>query len=94
VVGTPGDRETFGYPATQVRLVVDAAGRCAGLSAMFDTDIEGKVGVRSGTSLDAWVVDVHGTALVVVAGTRGEVPPQYADELADVVASVRFAVPD
>jgi hypothetical protein len=44
--------------------------------------------------MDVWVVDVQGTTLVVVAGTRGEVPQEYADELAAVIDSVRFALPD
>jgi hypothetical protein len=94
VVGTPRDEARFGYPATQVRVVIDARDRCEGLSAMFESDLEGKVGVRSGTSLDVWVVDVKGTTLVVVAGTRGDVPEQYADELASVVGSLRLALPE
>ncbi len=94
VVGTPREATRFGYPATQVRATIDDAGRCAGLTAVFGSDVEGRVGVRSHTVLDIWVVDVEGTTLVVAAGTRGVVPTRAAGELDDVVESVRFVLPD
>jgi hypothetical protein len=43
--------------------------------------------------MDVWVVDVADTTLVVAAGTRGDVPATYEDELEDVVGSVRFELP-
>jgi hypothetical protein len=94
VVGAPRDASRFGYPATQLRMTIDDAGRCDGLTAVFGSDVEGRVGVRSHTTMDVWVVDVDGSTLVVASGTRGDVPERFQSELDDVVGSVRFVLPD
>jgi hypothetical protein len=93
-VGTLLDPSRFGYPATQLRMTIDEAGRCQDLTAVFGSDVEGRVGVRSHTTMDVWVVDVDGSTLVVVAGSRGDVPAQFQAELNAVVESVRFVLPD
>jgi len=92
VVGPARDESRFGYPATQVRMTIDAASRCETMTAVFGSDVEGRVGVRSGTTMDVWVIDV-GSTLVVASGTRGDVPSTFEDELEDVVESVRFELP-
>lgn len=94
LVGSARDERRFGYPATQVRVTVDGSGRCDDMSVVFDNADGAKIEIRSQTVLDVWVVDVDGTSLVIVAGSRGEVPEQFQQELRDVLGSVRFVPAD
>jgi hypothetical protein len=92
VVDTGGDA-LFGYPATLVHLTPGAAQQeCARASELFGTDTNGGVGIRG--ELDVYVVEVEGTTLVVVAYEVGEAPETARDELAGVVSSVEFVVPE
>jgi hypothetical protein len=94
LVGSARDERRFGYPATQVRVTVDGSDRCEEMSVVFVNADGAKIEVQSRTLLDVWVVDVDGTPLVIVAGSRGEVPEQFQQELRDVLGSVRFLPAD
>jgi hypothetical protein len=84
----------FGYPAThlQLRSTLYMKRNCVEAPGLFNASGRGLLG-STVEPMDVWVVDVDGTPVLVVATWSATTPTAVRQELAEVIDSIEFFIP-